>query len=273
MDKIRPSDIDFSTLSKSKNQGTKSIMYNDKDNCIKIFNESCLSNEDKKILYKKILEMDGIKIENVLLPKILIVENDMLIGYIMDNFKDSTNLLDYFSHSKYENCKDMFESLKKASLILRDIHKHDIICQDLSFDNVLIDNNLNIKFCDIDGCCYKGYVSPYISVLLKRYLMDYRKEDINISKNNDRLSFALSFFFLVYLEEIQKVSKRKYSNLSKHLVTLENCKDLANMLVDRKNPIECVPYIDELICDTDNGYIDRDNQIGLKRKILSRFFL
>lgn len=269
MDKIKIGDIDFSNLEMARHQGTKSTMYVDGDICIKIFTE--LYPDENKLLYRKLLEMDGLSIDNVLFPKSLIVDGDMLLGYTMDNFKDSINLLYRFSYSEYESCKEIFEAVKKASLILRKIHNSDIICHDLSFDNILIDKNGNIMFCDIDGCRYRDYGSPYMSVLLNRFLVKYRKlKEYYISENMDRISFMLSFFLLVYLKEIQKVSKKDYNLLAEHLVTLQNCRVFANNLVDKKSEICEIPYMDELICDSDEGYIIREGQLSLKDKLLRK---
>ena len=270
MEKININDIDFSTLQKSKNQGTKSILYENGDFCIKILNS--LYDKEKKELYRKFLEMDGISINGVILPKTLIVLNDKLEGYIMDNFKNSTNLIDYFGCNRYVNCKDIFKAVKKTSLILKSIHENGIICQDLSFDNILIDINGNIKYCDIDGCTYKDFTSPFLSLLLKRFLFDYRKEnDCCISKNMDRISLMLSFYLIVYTNEIQKISKKKYDMLSNNIVTLENMKKYAKALVNKKISLHEIPYLDELIDDNDDYIIDREKQLSLTQKILRKF--
>ena len=192
MDKIKLSDIDLKSLKKCKLQGTQSIVYEHDDIIVKIFND--MHTDDIKVLYKKFLEMDGLILEQALLPKSLIVENGRLIGYIMENFKNSMCLSDFYLYPRYVNCKDMFESTKKASLILRKFHDNGIIINDLSFENILINENGNIKYCDLDGCAYNNYTSPYISVLLKNLIFDYRKEKYLVtSENTDRISFMISF--------------------------------------------------------------------------------
>lgn len=76
MDKIKLNDIDLSKLEISKNQGTKSTIYIQDNLCIKILDKYL--QKEKEILLKKILEMDGLFIENVLLPKSIIIENEKL---------------------------------------------------------------------------------------------------------------------------------------------------------------------------------------------------
>lgn len=270
MDKIKLTDIDLSKLEISKNQGTKSTIYIQDNLCIKILDKYL--QKEKEILLKKTLEMDGLFIENVLLPKSIIIENEKLEGYVMNNFKNSIPLNDYFGTYRYVNCKEFFNVIKKASIILKEIHKTDIICQDISFDNILIDKYGNIKYCDIvDSCTYKNYNSPFISLLLNEFITNYRKEKYYIpSKNMDRVSFMLSFYYLIYLEQLQKISKKKYHSLSDNINTLEITRKYANILVDKKSKIPEIPYMDELIDDKDEYIIDREKQFDLKRKILSK---
>lgn len=264
MDKIRLNDMDLSSLKKSKVQGTKSTIYENGDECIKILDG--LYPEEKLLLYKKLLDMDGITINGVLMPVSLVMKNDTLYGYVMKNFKNSINLNDCFNNTRYINCADMLNAIKKASLILKDIHSKGITYQDLSFDNILIDQGGNIMFCDIDGCQYKEHNSPFVSLLLKRLINDYRKEAIYISENIDRISMMISMLYLMYFKEVQKLTKKEYHSLSDNIKTLENVRKYANVLIDRNGKIFNIPYLDELIDDNDDFVIDRDKQLSLKQK-------
>ena len=110
-----------------------------------------------------------------------------------------------------------------------------------------------------------------MSVLLKRFLIDYRKDKLcYVSKNTDRISFMLSFYLVMYLQELQKLSKKEYHSLSDNISTLENCREYANMLLGYRTLPE-IPYLDELINDNDSYIIDRDKQISIKQKIFKRF--
>ena len=208
--------------------------------------------------------MDGMTIDGVLMPVSLIMQNDILHGYIMKKFKNSTNLNDYFNNTRYINSADILKAIKKASLILKDIHSKEIICQDLSFDNILIDQDSNIMICDIDGCKYKEHSSPFISLLLKVLINDYRKEPIYVSENTDRISMMISMFYLMYFEEVQKLTEKEYHSLSDNIKTLENARKYANILIDRNSKIFNIPYLDELIDENDSFVIDRNKQLSLK---------
>ena len=213
--------------------------------------------------------MDGIKIPNVLLPKELIIQDGKLQGYSMDYFRDSIPLSDRFM-IRYVDCKQLFDYVSKASKILKQIHENGIICQDLSFENILVDKNGNVAFCDLDGCSFKEHMSPFISILMKRFFIDYRDEKIPLSSNLDRISMMLSFYYLIYAKEIQNLTKKQYHKLSDKITTLENSRQYANMLVDRQNQIGEIPYLDELINPNDDYIYDRDKQLSLVRRLLKR---
>lgn len=267
MDKIKLRDIDIERFQRLNNQGLNSTCYTDGNICIKMIDD--LYPEEKETLKIKLLEMDGINIDGVITPTGLILENDTLEGIISPYFKESKSFLTHFEQSRYISSKELLLALKKASLILRNLHNNNIIYQDINFANILIDNTGNIKYCDIDSCSYKGYESPYISVFLSNYMLYYRKEkNIEISKNNDRLSLLLAFFELIYRKELQKVSSRQYNSLSKQIKTLENCRKYVEILKNKGKNIPEIPYIDELIEDSDNEYIDRYKQLGIIRRIL-----
>lgn len=268
MEKINFKDIDFSTFQKCSNQGKTSTVYIKDDIAIKILDKFSL--EERIKLHRKLLDMEGITIDQVLLPKDIILKNHKLYGYTMDYFQDSVPLMDYFTTNRYVNCKDIFKTLKKVSLILRDIHQNDIICKDLSFDNILINSEEEIKYCDMDSCLYKGHEGDFISYVLASFMMDYRKEKIKISKNTDCLSLVLSSYLLLYLEELQMLSKRQYYHLLKHIVTLQNMDEYAKRLIDRTKTIPEIPYLDEFIDDLDDYLIDREKQLSIKEKILRR---
>ncbi len=271
MDKIKLNDIDLSSLKQTEFQGTKSTVYEDGDKCIKILNG--LYPKEKRLLHNKFLEMDGMTINGVLLPTSLIIQDNVLEGYIMDNFKNSATLYDFFASQRYINCKELFEALKKASKILKDIHNNGIIYQDLSFENILINKSGNVMYCDVDACSYKNHTSFFISKLLFQFLFDYRHEvELNFrpSKNSDKLSMILSLLNLLYLQEVQNLSRWEYHSLSRHISTIKNLKPYVRELLNLENEIPELPYLDEVINDGDNYDIDRSKQILRLIKKISR---
>ena len=184
MNKIKLRDINLMALQKLKHQGTKATLYKSGDTCFKILDG--LTDEEKEQLYQKFLDMDVIELDDVLLPRELIMQDGKLQGYTMDYFADAVPLSKAFL-VRYVDCRKLFNYVIKASKTLRMIHSKDIICQDLSFENILVNNKGEIAFCDLDGCHYKEHISPFISALMKRFLIDYRDEKIFVSPNLDRI--------------------------------------------------------------------------------------
>lgn len=268
MKEIKSKEIDISVLKKLQSQGTQSTIYTDGNICYK-FLDGLYPNE-KKDLHKKFLDMDGIKIDNVLLPKDLIIDDGRLKGYTMRYFANSVPLSDKFL-KRYFNCNELLLYVEKASTILRNIHSNGIVCQDLSFENILVNDKGNIAFCDIDGCTYKEHTSPFFSVLFKEFLVDYRKSNISTKEDVDKVSMILSFYLTMYGELLQRITKKQYHTLSDKIHTLENLRETANILIDKKYPIQDIPYLDEVIDLTDDYEIDRKKVLNLKQKIFKNY--
>ena len=266
MNKINIKEINLSALQKLNSQGTLSIIYTDGNLCYKFLN-GYYQNE-KENLYRKFLEMEGIKIDNVLLPLGLIIENNQLVGYIMAYFQNSISLADKFSKRCF-NCNELLVYVEKASRILRDIHNNGIICQDLSFRNILVDDKGNVAFCDMDSCAYKEYQTPFYSGLLLDFLVKYRKAKVYTHKDNDKLSIILSFYLTIYGDELQRITKKQYHKLSDNINTLENLRETANLLVDKKQIIRDMPYLDEVIDLSDNYEINKKKILNFKDRGLN----
>ena len=263
MEKLNFKEIDLSTLEKIKSQGTQSTIYTDGNKCYKFLDS--LYPEEKSDLYKKFLDMDGMEINGVLLPQDLIIEDSRLKGYTMEYFENSMPL-SYKFLKRYFNCNELFVYVEKASKILRNIHNNGIIYQDLSFENILVDDKGNTMFCDIDGCSYKEHTSPFFSAIFKEFLVDYRNSKIYEEEDIDKVSMILSFYLTLYAEVLQKITKKQYHTLSDNIQTLENLRHIANMLVDKNRPIQDIPYLDEVIDLNDDYEIDRKKILTMKQR-------
>lgn len=264
MDRIKLSDIDLKSLQKLPFQGSQSIVYTDGSLCYKFL--VGLYFDEKVKLYRKFSDMDGLKIDNVLLPKSLIMKNSELQGYTMEYIKNSLSLEIKFSDNLF-NCKDLFYYVYKASRILRNVHKEGIIIQDLSFSNILVDDKGNVNFIDIDGCSYKRNDSPFISRLLNEFIYDYRGEfNFSINEDLDKISMILEFYELIYNEVLQNITNSYYHYLSDNIHTLENLRRYADMLVNRNCDIRDLPYLDEVIDLSDDYVIDRVKSLSFQRR-------
>ena len=133
--------------------------------------------------------------------------------------------------------------------------------------DILVDDKGNTMFCDIDGCAYKEHHSPFVSVLFKEFLVDFRKSKIYVDEDIDKVSMILSFYLTMYGNVLQRITKKQYHTLSDNIQTLENLRNTANMLVDKNCPIQNIPYLDEVIELNDDYEIDRNKILTIKQKV------
>lgn len=264
METINFQDIDLSAMNPSRIQGTKSTVYINNDKCYKILSGLFVS--EKKQLLRKFYDMDGIVIDDIMLPKKLILDQGNLIGYVMDYFPNSINLYDYFTHDRFVDVNDIFKATNKASLIVKEAHKNGIILQDFSFDNILIDNNSNIKICDIDGCQYKNHKGPFISMIMHNYYNIYMKKRYKIDENFDNQALLLSMLATIYHSMVLDI--KQYDKLSDKIETLKCIRPIVYSLLN--NSDTKVPYLDEVIHD-DHYIIDRNKQVSLKKRLVKDY--
>ena len=267
MEIIDYNDIDFKSLNKFNRQGNSSDLYENNGKLIKIFRS--YSNREILKLYKKLEDMDNIKIDGIIKPDAFIVRNYMhygeekhdIKGYTMYKFSNSESVNEHFAYLRSYNCSDLFKVLKKASLILQNIHNNDIICQDISFFNILVDKDDydNVKVCDLDACSFKKYSSPTVSYELSyyyNYILDERF--VPSTKNSDKLSMILSLLYLLFSKDIDLITENKYESISSKIDTLNNLKDYFISLKNGKFNLHYdeLPYLHELIDDSDDYVIE-----------------
>ena len=263
METIQLNEIDFSKLEKAEKQGSKSTVFVDGDNCYKILDDLTFS--EKIDLYYKFqaMEKDNVEVDGIIFPKILIKDSRFLKGYIMNTFPNSINLYDYFTQDRYVDVYNILMATKKASLIVRKAHEKGIILQDFSFDNILINDNFDIKICDIDGCKYKRKMSPFISMIMHNYYNVFMRRPYTVDENFDNQSLLLSMLLAIYHNMI--FNMEDYDELSDKIKTLKSIRTLVNSLLNDSNTK--VPYLDEIICDDDHFIIDRNRQVSLKKRL------
>lgn len=267
MIKIEKGDINFRDLYKIDCQGTNSTIYTDGTTCFKILDKT--HPDEKKGIYEKFSDLSGEKIDGVIMPEDFIFDRGEFIGYTMPYFANSMPLSDRF-FTRQVDLKKLSEALTKTSIIMRKLHDKGVMCQDFSFENVLINNKGEVVYCDLDSCYFNGHESLYISYLLKRFMIDYRGDLVVRGENTDRISMMISYYYLMFALELQKVSQRKFLRMSEDVETVYNSVDVANMFIDRSEVIGDVPYLDELISANDTGILDRWKH---KQKAFSKRYL
>lgn len=267
MEKVKYRDINFKDLKYLPNQGKFSDTYEDGKYFYKILKN--LSQEEIKNIQYKFLNMEGINLENVAFPLKFIMDEDKLVGYITKYYKNYKEL-DFAFNKRYFNVKDLFFLLNKVSLGLNQIHEKNIILSDCSFNNILVNENGEIVFCDLDGCIFeKSTDFALFSEIFNNWLVKFRNDSIFVDTNIDKISIILSLFFIIYLKEVQNISKIKYNYLSKNINTLKNLETCFAFLSSKKAPLGEIPYLHEVIDLKDDFLIDRNKLLTPMDKIKS----
>ena len=260
--------LKISSLNIFKYQGGTSTIYEDGNTLIKVLDG--FTDKEQKILYKKAKAMDGKTIKNVLLPDTYYIENEMVKAYSIENLKCYRSFSDYYAPKRFIDCNHLFATTKKASFILKDIHQEKMLINDVSFQNILLNKKGDVQYIDFfEGCSFERYRGGLYSSILIDYLSYHKeKQQLTESTNQDRLSFLLAFWELIYTQNIETISKRKYEKVSNHVTTLQTLKEYRNILLDRSCTIPEIPYMHELIEGSDNYIIDRVTLMSPLEKIL-----
>lgn len=264
MQEIKLNDINLESLKRLNNRySTYSTLYTDGETVYKIFqNPRSIDNRGLRNNFK---DMEGLPVEGVILPKDLIVDDDILEGYTMPLFKNSETLSSKFSTIQIDK-QELSKAFRKASLIIRQMHNNGIICQDVSLENILMDAQGNVAICDPDSFSNKNYYSGVYSKIFIKYLLGYRKTKLRDLRDIDRVSLVLAYYYLLFDKEIQNVSKRQYNKLAREMITVENLRLLRDLLIDKKRSLDCTPYMDSLISYKDVGTLDKNKYLTLGQK-------
>ena len=184
--------------------------------------------------------------------------------------KNYISFSNYYNSKRFIECNDLLELTKKASFILKDIHQEKMLVNDVSFQNILLNKEGDVQYIDFfDGCSFERYHGGLYSDLLINYLSHHEeKHQLTESTNQDRLSFLLAFWELIYAKNIEKVSRRTYEKASKQVTTLQILKAYRNILLDRNYATPKIPYLYELIADSDDYKIDRVTLMSPLEKVL-----
>ena len=269
MEKIELKDIDFSLNYELQMPTTNGFIYTCDDTRIKIL--TGLYEEDKQMLLDKFYALEKSDIPNIILPDQLIINNGELEGYVTKYPANSTMIGKRFIEGQFIDIHELIYAIKQASLVLRKLHEQELICQNATLDNFVIDVSGNVFFSSVEGCKYLDYNYPYTSKLLKSFLVDYRQEkNFDITKDTDKLSIILSTLYLFYLREIKDISQRLYKRTSKKVQSLAQMEDLFKSLKNKKSVITNLPYVDELLEMDDCGYLNREEQFSLICRVLKK---
>lgn len=247
MEIIRERDIDFSNLKKLKcDVNSESRLYYDEDTIYKMFKNLSFKHLRRK--QKKIeLLSDGAVLNSVVMPNQQILKGFVLSGYTMDYINDSLPLFEFTRRS--QNVYVFLQLVRRLSLSLKEIHNdpRNIIVGDLSFSNIIFDDDFKHYFVDFDSCMIDGISSDRICFLLSDYINKRGKYRIDINENTDRLSLILCTLYTIFLKQIDEISMYDFDMVADKVEMLKNMRNIVLEIKKYGKIIPDVPYLDEII--------------------------
>lgn len=238
-------DIDFSELEIFNGvNSTESTLFYDEHYFYKLFDNNFDGrNKEKKLL----LLNDGDKIPDVVIPDILIKNNGLMSGCVMERIKDANSL------SKYKNSNVFIMLLYVVSQSLKKIHSdpRNIVIGDLHFNNIIIDSNIKHHFIDIDSCMIDGISADRLPISLKHYILNRGNFKFDVSKNTDKLCLILAMISALFGKSIDSLCMDEYDDKAEQVYTLKNMRNIFVELKNNNNCIVNVPYLHELISIND----------------------
>lgn len=211
------------------------VLYNNKEMCYKEFNSDTIPNSIQK---KRIELLCSINIDkNIVLPKLINVEDNNLIGYL-------SNYLDYKSINKYiGSITEELEYLYKTKELILKLHKNNIIHGDLHSGNILFnESKRDVAIIDFDNCDIGSFRID------KHQANDFVEQFItynDISKDIDISMFNLLCYALV--KNIRLFTARMNMSRQEYgIFDTQEAKKIINKLVDFRCCDEfLIDYINE----------------------------
>ncbi len=118
-------------------------------------------------------------------------ESDFFAGYFMKLVQTNYEVaIGNFEDLKLSNIKMQIALLRKASIALKKAHKNGIIIGDVKSDNILVDENLNPLYADVDNYKYGREFDYDLRPDRATWLEELYKKSFT-EDNNDKFLFAL----------------------------------------------------------------------------------
>lgn|SRR3989338_596921 len=134
------------------------------------------------------------------------------VYYIITDYIDGINLGEFLKEERTIDCYGYLNIFKQLIQGLNMLHKKDIVHRDIKLENIIINNNLEIKYIDMgSSCCVKDTIcmmkkrgTPYYlsPELIKLYFEDKFNDGYDNSvddyKKSDIWALGVTLFSLLY---------------------------------------------------------------------------
>lgn len=260
MDKIIKGFIKFKNMEKIEcGSNVESTLFHDGLKAYKIYKRYI--NIDLKEREEKL----SILTEEPLISSVIVPDEKIINllgrfrGHTMKYIPNSTPMFDFFT--KTDMLDDFFSVIDSISKDMRKIHDdpRKIVIGDCHFYNIILDENMNHYFVDIDSCGIDNIPSSRVTQELATYLRNNNQEKI-ATANTDRISLIFSVLYVLLNKAFENISIREYEEKAEILPFLKQIKPYFLDLKKYNGVIPTVPYIDEFISKKD---------LESKQKILS----
>lgn len=177
--------------------GTEGWLIKIDNKIIKVFDKRKMGNDDIEMMVNKLLILENFyNCDKYIIPDELLYYNNECVAYVR-NFIEGL-ILSMKVHENDFNNKEYINILKRISDFLKLQHKKGIVIGDLSFQNIVIDNNNDFNFFDIDNIgigknrgLRAGKIPYTTSKLLDSNNQTITREDI--TPKFDKLSLLVEF--------------------------------------------------------------------------------
>lgn len=246
MEEIRLTQLKIEKMNSIKsNHHIESTLYYDNDTLYKIFKKDLNSGDLKNKKTKVEILAAGPPLPTVVMPIDQIYYNRHFSGYTMKYISNATDLYNFDIKSNPQMFLNILLTISKS---LEEIHKdaRKIIIGDLSFNNIIVDEQFNPYIVDIDSCKIVGIENETISGLFNEYLCNRKIYHTYGTPNEDRLSMLLSILYMIFRIDIDNIIMYVYDKIAERSETLQNIRSLI-LEIKNSESIPYIPYFHEMI--------------------------
>lgn len=199
-------------------------------------------------MQKKLEEIENLHKDYISNP------TDIVYNYDLDLDGYGQRLINGEKLNSLVNRRTILEHMKtivKISKNLEDLHNSNVVIGDIGFHNIMIDENGNPIFIDIDSVSINEFKSKTVSTLLGNYY-GRKNKFVDIGTNSDNIGLYLAVFKTIFGREINFIANDTYLHEISSCPILSDLYEVYSMLSKRNEKIPNVPYLHQVLKNYDN---------------------